>query len=402
MRAYFDHAATSPLTDEVLGTYTDELRRIGNASSQHAEGQAARVRLESARRRLAQAVGAEPAQVVFTSGGTEADNLAVKGIHAARIAEDTRRTRVLVSTIEHHAILESAEHLESQGATVEWLEVDRAGRVDPQAVADVIARDPESVSLVSVMLANNEIGTVQPIARIAQIAHAHGVPVHTDAVQALGQVPVDFAALGVDALSITAHKVGGPVGVGALVLGRTLTPVPVLHGGGQERSVRSGTLDVAGAAAFAHAAERATARLTDGTTARMAALRDRLAAGLLDTVPDAVLTGGDLDGDIDGLPARLPGNVHVVLPGCEGASLLFLLDAAGFATSTGSACQAGVARPSHVLLACGFDEEQSRSAQRFTLGPETTQQQVDALLAALPEAVERSRQAGLVGAGGAR
>jgi cysteine desulfurase len=309
---------------------------------------------------------------------------------------------VLVSTIEHHAILESAEHLEARGATIEWLEVDRAGRVDPQVVADVIARDPESVSLVSVMLANNEIGTVQPIARIAQIAHAHGIPVHTDAVQALGQVPVDFAALGVDALSITAHKVGGPVGVGALVLSRALTPVPVLHGGGQERSVRSGTLDVAGAAAFAHAAERAAARLTDGTTARMAALRDRLAAGLLDTVPDAVLTGGDLDGEVDGLPARLPGNVHVVLPGCEGASLLFLLDAAGFATSTGSACQAGVARPSHVLLACGFDEEQSRSAQRFTLGPETTQQQVDALLAALPEAVERSRQAGLVGAGGAR
>ena len=402
MRAYFDHAATSPLTDEVLAAYTTELRRIGNPSSQHAEGQAARVRLESARRRLAEAVGAEPAEVVLTSGGTEADNLAIKGIHAARHAEDPRRTRVLVSTIEHHAILESAEHLETLGATVEWLGVDRQGRVDPQEVKDAIARDPESVSLVSVMLANNEIGTVQPIAQIARVAHTHGIPVHTDAVQALGQVPVEFATLGVDALSITAHKVGGPVGIGALVLSRALAPLPLLHGGGQARGVRSGTLEAAGATAFAPAAEDAVARLTDGTAARMAGLRDQLARGILEAVPDAILTGGDLDGEVDGLPARLPGNLHVVLPGCEGASLLFLLDAAGFATSTGSACQAGVARPSHVLLACGFDEDLSRSAQRFTLGPETTQEQVDALLEVLPDAVARSRQAGLVSAGGAR
>lgn len=426
MRAYFDHAATSPLSAEVLEAFTEELRALGNPSSQHAEGQAARMRLESARHRIASALGAEPAEVVLTSGGTEADNLALKGIHAARNAGDAVRQRVLVSTIEHHAILESAEHLEALGAQVVWLPVDREGRVDPDTVAREIDQDPESVSVVSVMLANNEIGTIQPIAQIAALARAHGIPVHTDAVQALGQVPIDFASLGVDALTVTAHKVGGPVGVGALVLARTLAPTPLLHGGGQERSVRSGTLDTAGATAFATAIEQAVTRLTDGTIDRMAGLRDRLADGIRTRIPDAILTGAGwvgteaittatprIDSDAPTAaestgpakplgpaepapPARLPNNVHAVFPGCEGATLLFLLDAAGFATSTGSACQAGVARPSHVLLACGFDEEQARSAQRFTLGPETTEAQVDALLEALPDAVERARRAGAV------
>ncbi len=389
--------------EEVLAAYTRELRAVGNPSSLHAEGQSARMRMESARARIATAVGAEPAEVVLTSGGTEADNLALKGIHAARNAGGAQRPRLLVSTIEHHAILEPAEHLEDHGVDVVWLPVDRQGRVDLDALRAAIDEDPAAVSLISVMLANNEIGTVQPIEDIVAHARPHGIPVHTDAVQALGQIPLDFAALGVDALSLSAHKVAGPVGVGALVLSRSLAPVPILHGGGQERSVRSGTLDVAGATAFATAAELAVSHLTDGTAARTAALRDRLADGIRSHIPDAILTGAGLDGaGLDGAdaarPARLPANLHVVFPGCEGDSLLFLLDVAGFATSTGSACQAGVSRPSHVLMACGFDEDEARSTQRFSLGPETTVEQVDALVSALPDVVERSRRAGMVSA----
>ena len=391
------------MDDEVLAAYTQELRAVGNPSSLHAEGQSARMRMESARARIAAAVGAEPAEVVLTSGGTEADNLALKGIHAARNADGAHRPRLLVSTIEHHAILEPAEHLEAHGVDVVWLPVDRQGRVDLEALRAAIDEDPESVSLVSVMLANNEIGTVQPLEEIVAHAQPHGIPVHTDAVQALGQIPLDFTALGVDAMSLSAHKVAGPVGVGALVLSRSLAPVPLLHGGGQERSVRSGTLDVAGATAFATAAELAASHLTDGTAARTADLRDRLAEGIRAQIPDAILTGAGLEGEDDrprekGRLGRLPANLHVVFPGCEGDSLLFLLDVAGFATSTGSACQAGVSRPSHVLMACGFDEDQARSTQRFSLGPATTREQVDALLRALPEVVERSRRAGMVSA----
>lgn len=403
------------MDDEVLAAYTRELRAVGNPSSLHAEGQSARMRMESARARIAAAVGAEPAEVVLTSGGTEADNLALKGIHAARNADGAHRPRLLVSTIEHHAILEPAEHLEAHGVDVVWLPVDRRGRIDLDALRAAIDEDPESVSLVSVMLANNEIGTVQPIEEIVAHARPHGIPVHTDAVQALGQIPLDFTTMGVDAMSISAHKVAGPVGVGALVLSRSLAPVPILHGGGQERSVRSGTLDVAGATAFATAAELAASHLTDGTAARTAALRDRLADGIRAQIPDAIITGAGLDGtdgqpsedgqpnedgqpSADDRPARLPANLHVVFPGCEGDSLLFLLDVAGFATSTGSACQAGVSRPSHVLMACGFDEDQARSTQRFSLGPDTTLEQVDALILALPEVVERSRRAGMVSA----
>lgn len=404
VRAYFDFAATSPLHDEVLAAYTRELRAVGNPSSLHAEGQSARMRMESARARIAAAVGAEPAEVVLTSGGTEADNLALKGIHAARNTGGAHRPRLLVSTIEHHAVLEPAEHLEAQGVDVVWLPVDRRGRLDLDALRAAIDEDPDAVSLVSVMLANNEIGTVQPLEEIVEHARPHGIPVHTDAVQALGQLPLDFAALGVDAMSLSAHKVAGPVGVGALVLSRGLAPVPILHGGGQERSVRSGTLDVAGATAFAAAAELAVTHLRDGTAARMAALRDRLAEGIRTRIPDAILTGAGSEDRAEaaaagrGRPARLPANLHVVFPGCEGDSLLFLLDAAGFATSTGSACQAGVSRPSHVLIACGFTEDEARSTQRFSLGPDTTTEQVDALIRALPEVVERARRAGMVSA----
>lgn len=410
MRTYFDHAATSPMPPDVLDAYTAELRRAANPSSLHAEGQAARMRIEQAREDLARAVGARtPAEVVFTSGGTEADNLAIKGLWGlrnpgARPAGDDAsagegasaseggspappRPRILISAIEHPAVSEAADWLIGLGAEVVRLPVDADGRLDLAAYEAALTEDPDRTALVSVMAANNEIGTVQPIAEVAALARAHRVPVHTDAVQAFGQLPLDFAALGVDAMTVTAHKIGGPVGIGALVLSRDLAPEPVLHGGGQERSVRSGTLDVAGAVAFAAAATAATADLP-ARAGRMAVLRDRLISGITAAVPEAELSG---------LPGagRLPNNVHFVFPGCEGDTLIFGFDAAGFATSAGSACSAGVSRPSEVLLACGRDEPTARACQRFTLGPETSEAEVDRLLAALPEIVARARRAGM-------
>jgi cysteine desulfurase len=259
--------------------------------------------------------------------------------------------------------------------------VDGAGRVDPDALAALPADD---IAVVSVQWANNEVGTIQPVTGLAAVAAAAGIPFHTDAVQAVGQVPVDFAAAGAAALTLTGHKLGGPVGVGALLLGRDVACTPLLHGGGQERDVRSGTLDTAGVVAFAVAVETAV-KTQQEYAARVAALRDQLVDRVRAAVPDAVLNGAPDD--------RLPGNAHFSFPGCEGDALLLLLDAQGIACSTGSACSAGVAQPSHVLLAMGADDDRARSSLRFTLGHTSTSADVDALLAALPGAVERARRA---------
>ncbi len=382
------------MPEPVLETYTSELRRRGNPSSLHASGQSARMRIETAREELAGALGASTsAEVVFTSGGTEADNLALKGLYLSRNGGTFAapgRPRVLTSTIEHHAVLDTVEWLETQGAEIVWLDVDEDGHLILDAALAELRRDPERTALISVMAANNEIGTLQPIPELARAAAEVGVPFHVDAVQALGQVPIDFSSLGATALSVSAHKIGGPVGIGALLLDRAAKPVPVIHGGGQERGVRSGTLDVAGALAFAKAAQLATEDLAS-RAARLSALRDRLIVGIEAAIPAARLSGRRGEG-------RLPANVHFTFPGCEGDTLLFGLDARGFATSTGSACQAGVSRPSHVLLACGRDEDTARSTQRFTLGAQTSAADIDALLTALPTVVEQARQAGMVSA----
>ncbi|PAK95756.1 cysteine desulfurase NifS [Brevibacterium casei] len=391
---YLDHAATSPMPQAVLDVYATELSRRANPSALHAVGQAARMRLETARDDIARALGAQSSSdVVFTSGGTEADNLAVKGLYLSRndgSFTSPARPRVLTSAIEHHAILDSVEWLESFGAEVVLLPVDAEGRLDLTAAEAELRRDPERTALITVMAANNEIGTIQPIAEIGAIAGELGIPFHIDAVQALGQIPLDFAALGASAMTVTAHKIGGPVGIGALLLDRAAAPTPVLHGGGQERGVRSGTLDVAGAIAFAAAVDLATSDL-ETRAAGFARLRDRLIAGVEDTVDGARLSGPRGDG-------RLPANAHFTFEGCEGDSLLFGLDARGIATSTGSACSAGVSRPSHVLMACGMDEDVARSAQRFSLGHASTEDDVDAVLAVLPEVVEQARRAGMVSA----
>jgi cysteine desulfurase len=332
---------------------------------------------------------------VFTGSGTESDNLAVKGIWWARRDADPRRRRILASAVEHHAVLDAVEWLvQHEGATVDWLEVDRQGRVHPEVLAEALERDPSDVALVTVMWANNEVGTVQPVRVLADLAHEHGIPLHSDAVQAVGQLEVDVAASGVDALTITGHKFGGPLGAGALVLGRDIGCTPLLHGGGQERDLRSGTLDAPAVAGLATAAALAVERQPE-LHARLSALRDDLVVRVCEAVPAARLNGPPVPSTSRAGAARLPGNAHFSFPGCEGDSLLLLLDARGVEVSTGSACSAGVARPSHVLLAMGADEDSARSSLRFSLGRTSTAADVDALLDVLPSVVDRARRPAL-------
>lgn len=396
---YLDHAATTPLSASALAALTSELSRSGNPSSLHGSGRRARMVVEDSREALAAAAGCHPSEIIFTSGGTEADNLAVKGLYWSRRDADPRRTRILCSPIEHHAVLDTVQWLEKhEGATVVWLPVDHEGVVSEEAIRAELAAHADSTALLTVMWANNEVGTVQDIPAITALAHEYGVPVHTDAVQAFGSLPVNFRAAGVDTMAISGHKIGGPVGVGALVVGRAVKLTPVMHGGGQERDIRSGTLDTPGIAAFAAAAREATENLP-AESARLRQLRDTLIAGVEREIPDAVLRGAreEQSGDTDrqGMPRRLPGNAHFTFPGCEGDSLLFLLDLAGVESSTGSACTAGVPRPSHVLLAMGLSETEARGAQRFSLGHTTTSADVDTLLNALPGAYERAKKAGM-------
>ncbi len=390
MTAYLDHAATTPMFSAAVAAMAEHLATIGNPSSLHTSGRAARRIVEESREILAGTLGARPSEVIFTSGGTESDNLAIKGTYWARRDADERRRRILVSTIEHHAVLDVVGFLaEHDGATITWLACDADGFVHPETVHEAIASDPGSVALLTLMWANNEIGTIQDIAAIAAIAHDYGVPVHTDAVQAVGHIPVDFTESGVDLLTLSGHKIGGPVGIGALVARRDAVLVPLTHGGGQERQIRSGTLAAAAILGLAIAAQEAVS-IRDMEAKRLADLRDRLIVGAMAMGHDIVAGGWWQPGDTT---RRLPGHAHLVVPGCEGDSLLYLLDAAGVECSTGSACQAGVPQPSHVLLAMGLTEPQARGALRLTLGHTSTDEDVDAALAALPAAVTRARRA---------
>ena len=390
---YLDHAATTPMLPEALEAVVAELARTGNPSSLHNAGRRARRVIEESREQIAQAYGARPSEVIITSGGTEADNLAIKGLYWARRGTDRAnggpgRTRILAAATEHHAVLDCVRWLgEHEGADVEWLGVDSVGLLSPDVLREAIERDPDGVALISVMWANNEVGTIQPIAKLAAVAAEYEIPFHSDAVQAAGQLPVGLAESGATALTITAHKIGGPVGAGALLLARGTEPVPVLHGGGQERDVRSGTLDTAAIAGFAVAADWAARNQADHA-ARIGKLRDSLIDQVRTAVPDAILNGPSPG------PDRLAGNAHFSFPGCEGDALLMLLDAKEIACSTGSACTAGVAQPSHVLLAMGADRARAKSSLRFSLGHTSTSQDVDALGEVVAEVVERARRAG--------
>ncbi|MEH3143197.1 MAG: cysteine desulfurase family protein [Mycobacterium kyogaense] len=389
---YLDHAATTPMRPAAIEAMTSALTSVGNASSLHGSGRLARRRLEESRETLAGLLGARPSEVIFTAGGTESDNLAVKGIYWARRDADPARRRIVTTPVEHHAVLDAVEWLvDHEGAEVTWVPVDRHGVVTAEALRTAIG-DAGDVALVTVMWANNEVGTIMPIAELAAVCAAAGVPMHSDAVQAVGQIPVDFAASGLSAMSVTAHKFGGPTGVGALLLRRDTACVPQLHGGGQERDVRSGTQDVAGVTGMAAAARDAVETM-DATAARVRALRDRMIAQVLASIDDVELNGPSGAG-------RLPGNTHFTFRGCEGDSLLMLLDAKGIECSTGSACTAGVAQPSHVLTAMGADPASARGSLRFSLGHTSTDDDIDAVLAVLPAAVERARQAALASAAG--
>jgi cysteine desulfurase len=388
---YLDHAATTPMHPAAIEAMTDVLATVGNASSLHGTGRVARRRMEEARETLAKLLGARPSEVVFTAGGTESDNLAVKGIYWARRDAEPRRRRIITSPIEHHAVLDSVVWLaEHEDAEVTWLPVGDDGSVTPAALREAL-QDHDDVALVSIMWANNEVGTIMPICELASIAAEFDVPMHSDAIQAIGQIPVDFTVSGLSAMSVAAHKFGGPTGVGALLLRRDTACTPLLHGGGQERDVRSGTPDVAGAVAMAAAAKVAIEGL-EANAARVQQLRDRLVDGVRSTIDDVTLNGATGAG-------RLPGNAHFTFRGCEGDSLLMLLDAKGIECSTGSACTAGVAQPSHVLIAMGADPASARGSLRLSLGHTSTEADVDAALAVLPAAVQRARQAAMASSG---
>ena len=368
MGIYLDHAATSPMSAEVIDAYAGALKLVGNPSAVHSAGQAARAMLEDARERIAAVVNCNRFEVVFTSGGTESNNLAITGLFQKRPGN-----LIISAYTEHHAVIDPIEHLVKAGAEVHWLSVDHQGRFDLVELEKLLEDRASDVALISLMWANNETGVINPIAEIAQLASNYDIPVHTDAVAAFGHCHVDFAASGVAAMTITAHKIGGPVGIGALIVGRKVALEPTILGGGQERGLRSGTLNAAAAHAFAVACE-----VPRNDYSKLA---NRLIEGV---GSHGQLTRGDAAG--------LSNIVSFVFPGCEGDSMLFLLDQQDIAVSNGSACTAGVSRGSHVLLNMGFSPADSAAALRFSFGPSTTTEDIDAALAALPEVVARTRK----------
>ena len=384
-RVYLDHAATTPLDPEVAELVARVLREVpGNPSSIYAEGRAARAHVDRARDEVAAAIGAQAREIVFTSGGTEADNLALRGVLKATRAE---RDHLVTTAIEHHAVLDTARDLEAHAhVRLTVLPVDRDGRVTAAAVGAAIG---ERTGIVSVMHGNNEVGTLQPIAQIGAVCRARGVPFHSDAVQTVGALPIDVRSLPVDLLSVNAHKFYGPKGVGALYV-RSGTPIATLQtGGGQERGRRTGTENVAGIVGLGAALRLATER-RERESARLAGLRDRLIAGIAARIPDATLTGHPTE--------RLPNNASFCFRGTQGEALIVALDLAGFAASSGSACTSGSTDPSHVLLALGLERDLAQGSLRLSVGRETTVAQVDALLDALPPIVARLRAVSAVSA----
>jgi len=382
MRFYLDHAATTPLRPEARDAWLAATDVIGNASSTHGAGQDARRLLEESRERIAAVLGSESIEVVLTSGGTESINTALRGLWDARAADSDA---IVLPDGEHHASMDTVAALAAEGAGVRRVPLTETGRIEVEAFADALG----GAALATALVANNEVGTINDAAALAAAAASARIPLHLDAVSALGHVPLSFRDLRADAapgvglvaMSVAGHKIGAPVGVGALVVGRTARLKGLIHGGAQQRGLRAGTQDVAGAAAFAVALELAEAeREAEGE--RLSALRDRLIVGIRSAVPSAMLLGDPID--------RLPNNVHVLFPGAVGESLLFLLDVAGVAASTGSACQAGVAEPSHVVMAMGRGEPDARSVLRFTLGRTSVDADVDAVLGTIADAYARA------------
>lgn len=374
---YFDNAATTPVREEVLQEILPYFREYyGNASSIYSIAKESKKALEAARAKVAAAIGATPDEIYFTAGGSESDNMALRGVVNASKKE---KKHIITTKIEHHAILHTAEFLETKGVDVTYLNVDEFGKISLEELENAIC--PETV-LISVMFANNEIGTIQPIAEIGEIAKKHGVLFHTDAVQAVGHVPIDVEKLQVDLLSMSGHKLGAPKGIGAIYIRKGTRISPLIFGGVQEKKLRAGTENIAGIVGLGKAAELAVAEMEE-TTKKLIALRDKLIHGILESIPDSRLNGHPTD--------RLPGNCNISFSYIEGESLLLLLDALGIAASSGSACTSGSLDPSHVLMAIGLPHEIAHGSLRLTIDRENTEEQVDFILEKLPGLVQRLR-----------
>ena len=370
----------SPVAIKAL---TAAMAKTGNASSLHTQGRSVRKDVEEAREAIALASGARPNEIIFTGSGTEANNLAVKGFYWSAVAQDPKRNVIVIAAFEHHAILEPVEWLEKhEGAVLIYIPITPSGAVDLDALATIITSHAGKIALISVMHSNNELGTVQPIAEVVKLAG--DIPVHVDAVQSFGKVGFNFEELGATSATISAHKIGGPLGVAALILRRGLDITPILHGGGQERDIRSGTLNAPAIVAFAAAATDVIAQ-RDVNYKKVSALRELLKEKIAHSIPDAQFNGD--------APQMLPGVLNVTFPGTESDSLLLLLDAEGICSSTGSACSAGVQRPSHVLMAIGLSEDQARSSLRFSLGLTNTEAEINEVGEKIAGVVARAQAA---------
>ena len=382
MTIYLDHAATAPINDAAIDALNTQMRKVGNASSVHNPGRAVRKDVEDARHKLSELVGANPSEIIFTGSGTEANNLAIKGF----FWQAPKRNLIVTSAFEHHAILDPVQWLvEHEGAEQILIPITKAGVIDLDFLGNIVATRGSDIAVISVMHSNNELGSIQPIAEVVRIAG--DIPVHTDAVQSFGKVEFDFAALGVTAATISAHKVGGPLGIAALILQRGRDLTPILHGGGQEREIRSGTLNAPSIVAFAAAAEYAITNMKVNF-AKIRELRDYFIAGLKSAVSDVSINSV--------LDPALPGIVNATFPGTESDALLLLLDTEGISASAGSACSAGVPRPSHVLVALGLSESDADASLRISIGTTNTKAEIDQVLAVMPSVVERARNAFVV------
>ena len=374
MSVYLDHAATTPMADAAIAAMTSSLSKIGNPSSLHTQGRATRKDIEDAREIIAKSAGCLPSEIIFTGSGTEADNAAIKGLFWK-----SGKKLIVISAVEHHAVLDPARWLvEHEGAELIEIPVTADGVVDLDFLKELIAQRAKEIALISVMHSNNETGVIQPVADVVKLAG--DIPVHTDAVQSFTKVSLSYKELGVTSMALSAHKVGGPLGIGVLVLRRAYEIPALLHGGGQEREIRSGTLNAPSIVAFAAAVEK-----SNYDAARVAALRDRFEAGVIAAVPDAYINGVD--------SPRLPGISNITFPGTQSDSLLLLMDSEKVSCSTGAACSAGVHRPSHVLLAMGHTEITAQSSLRFSAGATTTQSDIDFALSVLPTVINRGRAA---------
>ncbi|HRD09395.1 MAG TPA: cysteine desulfurase family protein [Candidatus Nanopelagicaceae bacterium] len=385
-RVYLDNAATTPISEVALQAFIEQSRQLGNPSSLHTYGRKVRKDVEEAREKLAGLIGCHSSEIIFTGSGTEANNLAIKGAYWHRNQGGKQRNVIVISAFEHHAVLDPARWLEDfEGAELVEIPVTREGFINLAELRNVVLERHDEIALISIMHSNNEVGTVQPMEDISKIAQEFKIPLHTDAVQSLGKVPLSFKELGLFAMTISAHKVGGPIGVGALILQKGIDITPILHGGGQERDIRSGTLNAAGIIAFV-AATQSAMRDLESNAVKISALRKKLVAAIQAEISDATLNGV-LEG------ATLPGIANISFPNTESDALLLLFDAEGIACSTGSACSAGVQEASHVLMAMGLSEKEARSSLRFSLGTGNSDSDIEYLQTCIKRVIDRARAA---------